>query len=503
MKKNITLIVFIALITTIKAQVSSLSNLASGELKTFTAIPELDGSIYGYFSIYKLENVSETEEKFEYFLLDKNLNKVANGEFIDIKYKKFESKFYYPEKIKNKLIISKAYFYSGSATVFRRSPEEYTFVSHRFFDIENNKVSEPFYYKNNEIIKGTRPVKKIIKTAKKEKTIDFPLVYNDGFFMFERIKGSSNDLKEMKSLKAFDIDKKLKWEYEYNPSNEKIIYDFRVLNNKAIIFRTFNKKTKVIKLHSLDPKTGNPNFVYELENRSSEYSHNYKIETVNDKIVIIGKMSPYKSYTGYDYEKSLGFFKIELDKLGNEISKNYFKWEDAVNYIDIKKNGKLKKGYKLASRQYFVFKNGTISILTEKVKKVKRTDFVILNFDKDFKLTSTETIEKPKNIYNSSYLFSQKVEDGNGVAFFYKYTKKAKKEFKFIRVMAIGTGITTLNATLGIVTIINGKINKEEIPMSSKEYTISPYIAKEGYILFREFNKNSNYDEIRLEKLNY
>ncbi|MBA6156539.1 hypothetical protein H3Z83_08445 [Tenacibaculum sp. S7007] len=502
--KNKILLLLLFISVSINAQISSLSNLASGELEMFSAIYELDGSIYGYFTIYKLEEISEKEERYEYVLLDKNLNKAANGEFTDIKYKKFRSKYYYPEKIGDNLIISKMYFLDAGATVFMPSPEEFSFVSHRTLEIKTNKVSTPFYYKNNEIVIGSRAEKKIKKTVKKEKNIDFPLVYNDGFFMFERVKGSSSNLKKMKSLKAFGLDKKLKWEYLYNLNSEKINYNFELLDDQRIIFRTFNKTTKVDKIHSLDAKTGKPIFIYEIENKKSEYSHSYTIESTKDKIYIVGKMSPYKSYAGYDFDNALGFFRIELDNKGNEVSKKYFKWIDAVNHIKIKKNGKLDKGYKLASRQYFVFEDGSMSILAEKVKKIKTKDFVVLNFDKNFKLSTIKTLEKEKDRYSSDYLFSQKIEDGKGVVFYYKYftNKKAKGKLLLMGI-PLSVKMNARDWTLGIVTIINGEMNKEEIPMHSEEHSIIPYVAKEGYILLREYNKDSDYDQIRLEKLNY
>ena len=43
----------------------------------------------------------------------------------------------------------------------------------------------------------------------------------------------------------------------------------------------------------------------------------------------------------------------------------------------------------------------------------------------------------------------------------------------------------------------------EQIPMTSEEHSIYPYVAKEGYILLREYNKDQDYDQIRLERLNY
>lgn len=64
-------------------------------------------------------------------------------------------------------------------------------------------------------------------------------------------------------------------------------------------------------------------------------------------------------------------------------------------------------------------------------------------------------------------------------------------------------GTKDKNWILGIVSIVDGEVNHEKIPMSSDDYYISPYVAKEGYILLREFNKNSDFDKIRLERLNF
>ena len=56
-----------------------------------------------------------------------------------------------------------------------------------------------------------------------------------------------------------------------------------------------------------------------------------------------------------------------------------------------------------------------------------------------------------------------------------------------------------------INTLINGKFNQEQITISSKndKYTTIPYIAKEGYILLREYSEKEKNNQIRLERLNY
>lgn len=493
------------------SQISDIANLTSGSLEFFTPILELDESIYGYFSVYKLEEVSKTEEKYEYVLLDKNLNKVANGEFIDLKYKELKSKFYYPEKIDDKLILSKLYYYPGAGTLVRPNPEKLSFVTHRTIDLTSNKVFSSFHYKNGDFIDGARPVKGISKIARSEKTIDYPLAFSEGFFMFERIKNFSKikDLKNMTSLKAYGLDKKMLWKYDYNLENKKTFYKFKLLNDKSIVFWTKEDKTKSVKLHGLNPKTGDALFVYELENTSSDFSHKYIIKEIGEKITIVGSYSKYKAYSGYDSEKSLGFFRIELDKKGNELSKKYISWIDLNSHIEIKKNGKLKKGFKLATREFFTFSDHTVSILTKKWKSKESSDYVVLNFDKDFNVKGINIIEEEKGnkkYLGTRYLFSQKRKEEGKVTFFYK--KRYKQPSAFAAYGVLFGGKKALEKIkkkitpdkLVIVTLIDGKVNEEEIAISNSY--IYPLMAKEGFILLREVNTQEDYDQIRLEKLN-
>lgn len=521
MKKLYLLITIFAInIFTLKAQVSDLSELASGDLEIFTPITESNGDIYGYLTIYKLEDVSKTEEKYEYVLLDKNLNKLANGEFVDTKYKKHNSKFYYPEKIGNNLIISKLYYFSGERTVFRASIEDYSFVSHRFININENKLSEAFYYKEGNFVDGYRDVKIINKIASKEKTIDYPLVFSGGFFMFEKIKSADKikNLKSMTSLRAYNVEKKSIWNYDYNKENKKIKYKFKVLNDESIIFWTKEDKTKSEKLHRLEPKTGAPIFVYELEDRSSDYSHNYVVNIIDDKTIITGSYSSYKAYAGFEGDKSLGFFKIVLDREGKEVSKTYKRWEEFSSKMEIKKNGKMKKGYRLYNREIFAFSDGRTSILTRKIKSRDFSNLVLLNFDTEFNLETVKVIENnddDERLLPANYLFSQNRENRKKASFFYK------KKYKIKGFSAFGAYGLMLSSKkkikeklenknkdaydkLGIITVNEGQVNIEEVQMvGGLSGSVYPFIAKEGYILLREFNKDSDYDQIRLERLNY
>ncbi|PQJ78930.1 hypothetical protein BTO18_06940 [Polaribacter porphyrae] len=477
-----------------------MAELASGKIELFSPIYEIDKSIYGYFTISRLDKVSNGDEVFEYTLLDKNLNKVANGEFLDKSYKKYYSNFMLPEKVGNKIILSKIYFRSQMNSFGNTS--YYKFVSNRTLNLTTNKISKPFYFDDNMLVEGERPSKKISKALKKKPFIQYPFAINDGYLLFKESKLLRNSFKSktITTLEAFNIDNSKKWDYNYNPNNEVMQSSIEYLDEGNIVLWAKNFRSKQQDLHFINPENGALNFIYTLEGKKSDYNHLFKIRVLKDKTVIVGMYSKNKS-TGFNIKKSLGLFKIEIDNTGKEIFKKYFSWEDAGKYMNIKKNGKLEKGYKLLAKQFFIFNDGSVSFLAEKFKSQqyyvvvslapKTTDFMMLNFDKDFALKEVNKIEKDKSYYTSSdYLYSQRIKEGNGIVFFYRDYKKDEETRK-------------RSWVLGIVSIIDGKMKHEQIPMSSEDFFISPYIAKEGYILLREYNKDREHDEIRLEKLNY
>ena len=82
-------------ISVLHAQMSNLTKLSTGKLIYFSPIykrEKVDSTmisvqkIWGYGLVYELEKVDNQINKFEYILLDRNLNKFANGEFNAVSY---------------------------------------------------------------------------------------------------------------------------------------------------------------------------------------------------------------------------------------------------------------------------------------------------------------------------------------------------------------------------------------------------------------------------------
>jgi Family of unknown function (DUF6770) len=485
-------LLFFTTIVVCNAQVSDLVSLASGTMEIFSPIFDGEKNIYGYFSLYKKERVNKKQDKYEYVLLDKNLNKVANGDFIDKHYKHFEAQFFIPEMVENELLISKVYT-NTMKTMF--------YTSSRLLNLETNTISEPFYVYEETLSKGYLPDENFKKKMRNQKFVPIPISLNDGFLFIESNVKQENG--NPTKIKFYDTDFNKKWGYDFGKEdrNTKIKYEFLNLKDNSVFFykQYIGFKEGNLEIHKINTSTGEREFSYEIEGKDSNYSHNFTLKHFDDRIVICGKISPYRR-GGYSLERSVGFFKIILDNNGNELFKKYFLWEEANKFLNIDERGKLEKGYKLLTKSYFVFHDERIVVLTEKTKRnynllygaeiSKSTDFILLEFDENFNFENAQTIEKEKSKFiTSDFLFDQYLNDGRDGVFFYRnYQKDITSKDK--------------NWILGIVSLVDGKVNHEKLPISSDDFFITPYIAKEGYILLREFNKDSEFDEIRLEKLN-
>jgi hypothetical protein len=485
-----------------------LAKLANGKIIFHSTLYDDDENIFGYLYLY-LQDANQKSKTIEYVFLDKNLNNVSNGKFPAYIYKGVKSEFYDCTLMGDCIILNKYYYYYqpfGNITKLLVG----TFQT---ISLTDNKVSAEYKYENGEFTEFTADYETMKTDYKGIDIHSFAHAFSNdkfkGLFITEDNKKKGFLEKE---VKLFNDKREWVWSYEYNPNGTKDKYNsFNfIYSYKNIIYLTtptWEKDeygTMVITSYNiiaLDLQTGKKKFDYVLENSNSEYSHTLRVNQLDNKLVLTGNYSPYKK-TDFTLDQNLGFYKIVLDENGKELEKKYTQWSEFANQIEIDKRGRVKQNYRLKPIKYFFFKNGAISILTEKFKYdnwnngyPKSTDFVLFNMKPDFTPDSINTIVKEKSYFSTDYLFSQYIKDKTGVVFFYNDVVKDPN-----------AGIFDQSATLmlGINTIIDGKLTEEKIQLSAKkQYSIYPYPAKEGYIMLREYNEKDKYNQIRLEKLNY
>ncbi|MBA5629621.1 DUF6770 family protein [Moheibacter lacus] len=490
-----TILVFLLSIFS-SSQTQDLENLADGEMVYADILYDSDHNLYGYIYFFDQGKIDAENKQFEYILLDRNLNKVANGTYQEKNYDGISSDFFDCTFMGEHIIFSKYYI--------RKYEVLLTF--NRIISLKDKSVSKEFIFENNEF-RDLNITANQLKDYKNAESINITYAFNhkdlNGFFVSENNKKRKHFYQD-KDLKIYDSDKNLKWAYVYNENGSKKDWNaFRVLNmNEGLILgglSHFANETWIdsFKIVGLEMETGQKRFKYELENKNAAYSHSVNIRYFGDKIYIVGNYSPY-SKDDFNWMKNLGIYQVVLDQNGNEITRKYHPWSEIAKNMEANKYGVVEKGYYLSPKKFFIMKDGSFVYLAEKFKGVnsnytstKTLDFVLFNFDNEGNFKENHTIEKDKTKWaQNDYLFHQYIKDNSGVVFFFRDHKKDGET-------------KDKNWVLGINTVINTEFKQELVPMSSDDFFIQPIPAKEGYILLREFNKKSEFDQLRLERLNY
>ncbi len=526
--KNLTFGIALFLSLFLHSQIKDLANMANGDIISFGAIHKQkikenglkQYEVWGYFAIYETDIIDNRNAKYEYILLDKNLNKFANKSFNFVRVK-FMGKVYNPIYAiyfnrEKELTLSAHYPYTPRFYYWNINLKDNALSKIYKLDDENNKI----YYDNftwNDLKTSYKNEKKEKKKNAKKLDSRVMLTINpDYYLVYDFLKNQKKGKRILESISYCQTsDSTQLWSHAVNENiNKEIeswnsyIYRFDLEHPDYLFFLTTEDLKKAVKV------------------KDSDFKHSYfylGVTALNkktgEKVLSTEVLKPYKLHWNSIVTTKLiennqlvfltldktekgklndGYRKLIIDiKTGDLIMDHTLSLQDAKSFLEIKKNNKLKKGYELRRRDYTIHDDGSMVILFEKYKPAKNnvlyttqsksTDIVLFNINKNFKLTDAKSFEKDKTKgYHNDYLFSQYLNEGKGSVYFFQDYKKDEKSWK-----------------LGIVKSINNTISFEEIPISEKkEYSIYPYVAKEGYILLREFNKKDKYDQIRLEKLN-
>lgn len=500
MKTKLTLL-FLLFASFAFGQFRDLANLAEGTIVFHDVLYDSNDQLYGYLYIYE-RDVNDKTTTMEYVLLDKNLNKVSNQVFKSNVFNKVSSNYYDCTMMGDYIILNKYYYYSNLFT--GHNPLLTTFQS---ISIKENTVSAEYEYKNNiftELTANFENMKSDYKAVEKKTIIRaFSNHALNGFYILEDVK---NKEYQEKDLRFFNEKREQIWSYQYNKGTNQNRYQtfFFVHTKDTTLYicvvdwkkeEGANAKAIEYKIVALNLLTGKPRFEYVLENEKSEYKHSLWAKEINGNLTLIGNYC--RNKTGlFVSTPNLGFYRTKLDTNGKEIEKKYTKWEEYASQININKKAKIDDKIEFRLTRPYFFKNGNITIMTEKYRIgngfYAYSDFVLFNMKPDFSLDTVMTINKGAGTYGANFLFSQYIKDDSGIVFFHREVIDGSSIF------------SDKSFSLGINTLIDGQLSVEKIPLSQKKkFFIRPYPAKEGYIMLREFNEKEKYNQVRLEKLNY
>ncbi len=515
MKKFSTLLLIVLFSPLFNAQFSDLGTLSEGNMVNFQTILNNDDQVYGYMAIYELDKTDDQTKKFEYIFLDKNLNKVSSQEFESNTLTEYFSA-YLTER--EELILKPRYQIYTKRDMRAERPRSYT------VDMKNNTIQYKNFqcFEKNELVNcaelRSETIKEDVEAVKKERKANgfveqsYSRELEDGGYLIYTYKDMGK--KEKKSFASdnrmirFDKDKNVLWEHTFNENADKknnedyymIEWDDdyayflkeKIVKKKAEhYFLVFDMdKGKILKEVNLRDyyATFYPSQLF--------YFNNSRVDNTYSNDEFFKLLTTFYSGGVMSGTYQSGYSTLTYDKKRNEIRTDNLYFSDLISYIDITPSGKM-GSYHLHERDAYFLKDGSVGILTEKGKyksngKLVTTDMVLITTDKHFRPTQVNVLEKSKtkSFGATDYLFAQHLNDDKDMVFFYRdYEKDDETKDK--------------NWNLYINTIIDGKFKQESIPISSDDNFIYPSLAKEGYILLREYNKNDKYDQIRLERLNY
>jgi hypothetical protein len=505
---------FIIFISTTQAQIKDIGAIVNNSILIDQSILyNTDNSIFGYIYLYAVDEVEKNNWKCEYLILDKNLNEIARNSFVQrLRASRTVAKVTDCRKIVDNVLVQIGYI--NDITIdYGRDNWNYVLFTYRDISLKENTISEEYFSRDGhfENIKVNDDSLHNIYWRTHSVFEIYPVdnLHYSGYLLNEKeiAKGSNSNIHK---LRSFDINRNLLWTFEFNQSATDISYsiitDIYCPDDIALItFKNYYKKKFVgHNLVGVDLLSGKKLFDYELENADSAYYHAFICKKYNDRIYLTGVYSP-NNDDRFSWKKRMGWFMIELGIDGKQIMKKYHPWTDASKFLMIDENGVLEDGYRLDSKDIFIFEDGTIWYLAEKlnlrISASKSSDMVLVNFDSTFNIKSVKVIKKDvSTAYHYDYLFSQYIKNNTGAVFFFQdYRESDLNEGNNKWYFGISKWY------LGINKIINGNYSYEEILISSgdNDYVIYPYIAKEGYIMLREHNEKDKFNQIRLERLNY
>ena len=505
--KKIYFVIFGLLQALSYSQTQDLTSLAAGDHVGMNALFDDKDNLYGYVSLYSYGKTGDKTKKFEYVILDKNLNPVANKEFEGditaasyVGYVDFKGQIILkPSMMDYSLVKSREIFTPVSMVI---DPKTNTIKRKVYYDyLEDGtfkEINEP---------KNWKAQRKENREEKKEKGYNYVSAVGEvkegGYFAIE-YKDYGKYINSNSIIK-FDDNKKELWRYKYNTEgNKKVFSTLSVLerdeNYMYCIMKKVNDGQNAFSLLVIDMKTGKEASNKPIEGTLTDntldnidsYGRLDNDKTFDDKVVLLGR--------NFDKFETIGYARMMVNKTDFTVDTRWINFvPDLKTFLPkINASGIVENGYMLQTKDMYFMNDGSVGILTEKYKPEgqysapKTTDLVYIYTDKDFKIKNVQVFEKEKTKwFNSDYLFSQYLNGGKDVVFFYRDYQKDEvtKQKKW---------------NLFINTVIEGKFKQEIIPISEKDnYAVTPYVGKEGYILLREYNEKEKFNKIRLEKLNY
>lgn len=547
MKKGVFFLFYLIVSHLTFSKTVELAKLSKGKLvKNKTLFDRDKDDIYGYFLIFEKDKIAQEKYLYEYVLLDKNLNKVSNGEFTQTRLLKGSG---LP-------VIFNPVYRNGFITIgigWNLEFWGYKTYAYRLLDVKENKLSDDFTLLSDLTKKynpETKGGKNIVTFFYKPNPFGYSLraailtdidkkmkKANWGDHIFE----GKHDNGYSRMNKTYFVNEKLEplWSYSYN-EEEPNMREYMVIsflnnddkhnNNILTAFKSFEEKANYNKI-----KKGELSGSYLFFDKNngkllaevfpySKPSKKWEIKDVSIKSSFVDEAKQTVTFISHtmntweifvDENLIWGFSRAEYSLVnGNELNRSYFSWNQLSPYLNINEYGYVKEKGEPECYLYLhdvIMKDDENMIfIMEQYRSYSKfmviNDLFFMELDKEMQVVNFQKIEKQNRVILSNFKMNGSMVNSYGYFDYTGYQDLGNDNYLFFyynKQKPEGGG--KKQWVMGIVSYIDGKFSEQKLPLKSEDDSdmeITP--AKKGYIMVYEtFKDKDKSAELRLEKINY
>ncbi len=500
----------------LEAQNLSIENVYKVTLRNTGAIKE-GSEVKGYYFFYVSDKIDKRTNEYTLQITDNNLKKIKDIKFQDSK----------------DISILESSF-NGTDLIFLFYNEDARTFEYQVYGTDGKKK---FSYNRELTKKEKRYLEMSYLAANDDDDQQYKGLYPIEGKGFISNMPSREDKDYTFQIDFFSSEKRKQWTYVPTEGAKRFIADYLGTYN-GVVFLEVLKYGSVMDskpesvLLGLNLESGKQVFEKPTDNTKYKF-YPASMSLLNDgKAIIFGEYFDLNGNVMKD--KSLGFAFMGVDEKGTIVSEKYCGWGlELGKYLDVSSKGKIDDfGYmyvhsiiQTADGNVFAVGEGykkvasALGILSKvagrgggglSAVKVKVTNMLLIQFDKNFNVKNAKVYEKNSNTeelpggaeFMSAPAMGKLLKYAYG-GFDYAYTQVNKDNTSFtVCYKDYVKGKDYKGSTFNSITVNEGKITTDRLNTKSEASSSSVLPGKQGQVLILDYYKKAKKLDAHFEKLN-
>lgn len=482
----------------LNAQLQKLGELSTGKMEYKTSILDANKNVTGYILYFnKGLTADESMITYEYIILDKSLNQLANADFVLPFHKKLEYR------------LADNHFSEGNLytnyRVYHAGKKKYLGYMHVALDAKNKTVIDTQFIRDFEVT--PMPTGKELGKERNVFTYDtFDRLVTKGegkniFHVYTHNTTTVTFENKIKELGIFNTNSELVYQYKleregfFNMKESFVldIKDGKLLSSKIVLkMKGLKAVTEVdsIYVKDLNAKKNVLKINHHLETLDKGMPQGYWGQFLEDKMVITTSLVD----AAFNMR---GFRRTVYDDKGAKLVDQTIQFKEALATLGFGSK-KFEDGFRLDFVEVFNFNDFSSVILLEKKKlrmdrfgnnKSKTEDYILIHLNEKSEVLGHYVLEKSKIGQGyDRFLFAQSDVENNALIIYYEDLDLGLLKVK--------------SRNLVVNKFSHGQLTQEKIPYKTENNYLQFNNAKFGHILITAYDEKEIPVSMRLERIN-